>query len=481
MPHFSTRRPVRGTGPAPRPGSSGSLATDDLLRSLKRGDSTGHYSSASTDSQGQNSRWGSMISGFWGTKRRDSTADSSPPKLDGLIINDPHFKPDDQPKKWKLAEMVEEARTNPLPPAQERTRKSESGSTETTKAKNAESEATVQTIQINERIPDPSGAYQSPVKTSISASDGVIDIDVPLPEYLSFESAVSSPSSSAYSFSAPGFGGGMDGFEQYCRSGPDTETTMNVGGWLPKYNPDFTLQAIPKQADNDFIADIKESLRAEPTPLLAVTPGVGEAGKLERWIDISSAIVADTTNFTIKHIRYRRLVKPAANTPALPSVDSRYGNVYSTTAVTPGVGAQLEDMFIEEPIISMDETLIEAVERIIAQSGSPSRTTSNCSSRSQSRKGVRHERRGSGAHDPNAGDQIHVQDSYLEVPRNECKKTVLTALEQIVRSVVDSREKEGVPTTPHERYEGKLGATERERESFLREGVRAWLGSVEGE
>jgi len=482
VPHFSTRRPAHGTGPAPRPGSSGSLATDDLLRSLQRGDSTGHYSNGSTDSQGPNSRWGSMISGFWGSKRRDSTADSSPPKLDGLVINDPHYKPADQQKKWKLEEMVEEVRNSTPPPTQDRLRKSESESMETAKPKDGANDVTEQTIQVSERIPDPSGAYESPVKTSISVSDGVIDIDVPLPEYLSFETAVSSPSSSGYSFSAPGFNNGMDGFEQYCRTGLDTETTMNVGGWLPQYNPDFALQAIPTQTDGNFIKEIKESLRAEPTPVLALTPGVGDLEKGERWIDISSAIVADTTNFTIKHIRYRRLVKPAVSTPTLPAIYSRYGNIYSTPSGGPGgVGGQLDEMFIEEPIISMDETLIEAVERIIAQSGNASRTASTCSSRSPSCKGVGRERSNSVSYDAKNGVRVHGRETHLEVPRNECKKMVLTALEEIVRSVVDSREKEGLPATPHERYEGKLGATERERESFLREGVRAWLGSVEGD
>lgn len=483
MPHFSTRRPARGTGPLPRPGSSGSLATDDLLRSLHRGDSAGHYSSGSTDSQGHNSRWGSMISGFWGSKRRDSTADSSPPKMDGLVINDPHFQPADQQKKWKLADMVEEVRNSPLQPEPpNRVRKSESGSTDTARPKDEVDKVTEQTIQVVERIPDPSGAFESPVKTSISASDGVIDIDVPLPEYLSFETAVSSPSSSAYSFTAPGFNNGMDSFEHYCRSGLDTETTMNVGGWLPQYDPDFVLQAIPTPTDNSLITDIKESLRAEPTPVLAVTPGIGDADKGERWIDISSAIVADTTNFTIKHIRYRRLIKPAVSTPGLPLLSSRYGNVYSSVSDTPGgYGGQLDEMFVEEPIISMDDTLIDAVERIIAKSGNASRTASTSSSRSPSRKGVGRRRSNSEAFEPERSEQTPARDSHLEVPRTECKKMVLTALEEIVRSVVDSREKEGAPATPHERYEGKLGATERERESFLREGVRAWLGSVEGE
>src|SRR5205085_2215302 len=95
---------------------------------------------------------------------------------------------------------------------------------------------------------DPSGAYESPVKTSINEDDGIIDIDVPLPEYLSYDTAVSSPSSSGY-LSTPGLGNGLEGFEHFSRSGGEQDTTMNVGGWLPRFHPDFSLQAIPGQDD----------------------------------------------------------------------------------------------------------------------------------------------------------------------------------------------------------------------------------------
>ena len=476
IPHFSTRRPIRstGTGPVPRPGSSGSLATDDLLRSLNRGDSNGQYSNESNDSQG--SRW---FSGFWNSKRRDSTAatSTSPPTLEGLEINDPHYK---ERKGGKLQQMVDEdvcPHVKPTIQQEREMRKSESGSAETAKQQSdaGGEEVTEQTIQINERIPDPSGAYESPVKTSIN--DGIIDIEVSLPDHLSFfESAVSSPSSSGYSFSTPGFGNGMEGFEHYSRPGPDAETTMNVGGWLQKYNPDFALQAIPSQ-QTGLLEEIKESMRAEPTPVLSTTPHP-DSGREGRWVDISSAIVADTTNFSIKHIRYRRFVKPLtieSTNPSLPStLDSRYGNVYSAAQLTPSIDLsdnQIEERFIEEPIISMDETLIEAVERIIAQSGTGSKNSSVCSSRSTSRKGTKgagQRERSMERHPAAAGAGVK-----MEVPRNECKKTVLSALEQIVRSVQSEREKEVADG------DGEKEREKREKESFLREGVRAWLGSVE--
>ena len=500
MPHFS-RRPVRGTGPAPRSGSSGSLATDDLLRSLKRGDSTGQYSSTSTDSQGQNSRWGNMISGLWGSKRRDSTSATSLPSIDGLEIVDPHYKGTSSHNKNKLVEMVEEASSRSPQPTVQRERemrKSESGSASTARPDGEAQGETEdieggddvpdQVVQLNERIPDPTGAYESPVKTSIN--DGIIDIDVPLPEYLSFESAVSSPSSSGYSFSTPGLGwglgNGMEGFEHYSRAGPDADTTLNVGGWLSRYHPDFRLQAIPKQ--DDLMEELKASMRAEPTPVSSSTPHQDTKDPNGRWVDICSAVLADTTNFTIKHMRYRRLVKPVhidqSLTPSMSqTVDSRYGNVYSAAELTPGVDVyegHAEECFIEEPIISMDETLIEAVERIIAQSGPGSKVSSVCSSRSPSCKGRNRERSDSGVKTQglttkDAKLEAPPAETRLEVPRNECKKMVLTALEEIVRSVVDSRERHA----PADGEDASGVEREREKESFLREGIRAWLGSVE--
>ncbi|KAG9234617.1 folliculin-interacting protein N-terminus-domain-containing protein [Amylocarpus encephaloides] len=468
MPHFSTtRRPVRGTGPEPRPGSSGSLATDDLLRSLKRGESSGQYSNISVDSPNQNSRWGSMISGFWSTKRRSSTATTEiePFSKDGSEAPASPRGGGSQPVS-KLAAMVQEATlgSSEISKGQEeREARRSDGSVKTAKPDVARAEEIPeQVIHVMDRKPDPSGAFESPVKTSINEDDGVIDIDVPLPEYLSFDTAVSSPSSSGY-LSTPGFGNGMEGFEHYSRSGTEMDTTMNVGGWLPRYHPDFSLQSIPPQID--LLEDVKASMREEATPLFSLTP-LPDNGRLDRWVDVSSAIIADTTNFSIKRIRYRRLVKPkdpAHATTSTPTVDSRYGNVYSAAQMTPALevyDAPVEERFIEEPIISMDETLIQAVEKIIAQSGQASSASSICSSRSTSRKGGSRERSNSDTKLP------IVPGPRLEVPRNECKKMVLGALEEIVKEVAESRK------------DGEDVDLER-TESFLREGVRNWLVNVE--
>jgi hypothetical protein len=418
-----------------------------------------------------------MISGFWGTKRRDSanTTDVTSPSLEDVKIHDPHYVGSTTShKRGKLAEMVEEAEKHEAIKKKEQreceARISESGSTATARAEEEQvEEIPEQTVQSIERIPDPSGAYESPVKTTINENDGIIDIDVPLPDYLVFETAVSSPSSSGY-LSTPGFGNGMEGFEHYSRPGPDGDTPINVGGWLQRYHPDFALQAVPVQ--EGLTEEIKASMRAEPTPILTSTPH-GNNGHSDRWVDISSAVIADTINFSIKRIRYRRLIKlkdiaeqPTPSVSNSLGIDSRYGNPYSATQPTPLAdvyNTHIEERFIEEPVISMDETLIEAVERIIAQSGQVSKTNSVCSSQSTSRKGGARERSDSDTKPTTAT----VPTETLEVPRNECKKMVLSALEEIVRSVAESR-KEG----------GEVEAEEK-TESFLREGIRSWLVNVE--
>ncbi len=117
------------------------------------------------------------------------------------------------------------------------------------------------------RIIDPTSAFESPVKTSINAEDGIIDVDIPFPDYLtSFDTAVSSPSSSGY-LSTPGLGTGLDSFESF-RITVDSDFPMNTAGYLEKFHPDFALQAVPPQPDIE--SQVKASLKAEPSPSSAL-------------------------------------------------------------------------------------------------------------------------------------------------------------------------------------------------------------------
>lgn len=466
IPHFSTRRPIGGTGPIPRPGSSGSLATDDLIRSLKRGDSSSHLSNSSSDLQG-NSRWGSMISGFWSNKRRDSTSatdiTTSPTRSDE--VDDSKLKI----SKSKLTEMVAEAQRQEILFKDEAQVDSfKTGLSFITPEQPAKS----QQVKQESRVVHPEGAYESVVKTSINEEDGVIDIDVPLPDFItsSFGSTMSSPSSSGY-LSTQGFGPGLEGFEHYSRSGPDADAPIHVGGWLPRYHPDFVLQAIPVQGSLE--EEVKASMSAEPTPSLSLAV----PGEVSRWVDICSTVIADTTNFTIKRIRYRRHVmlrvardRRNSGTFADARSQSLYGNPYISASQSEGLQI-IQEEFITDPVITMEETLIDAVERMVSYTGS------NPGSGSSSRSASRHRgREGSdstekGAPHPVVEEPLKVPEGHLEVPRVECKKMILGALEEIARQVADSRQDDLTPSPERNEMVG--------RESFLREGVRAWLASVE--
>ncbi|KAK7417563.1 hypothetical protein QQX98_004528 [Neonectria punicea] len=464
MPHFSTAQRVDGRR-RPRPSSSGSVAADDLKRSLKRGESTGHMSNASSDSRSQSSRWGSVISGLWSARRRDSTTlssyspDPKSPTKQSFNIN----------RTDQLSQMVEEAAiigketasssNGPRPSA---------GSRRVGTPRDFEGHTREPSVR-PERTPDPNGAFESPVKTSINADDGIIDVDISFPDYMtSFESAISSPSSSGY-LSTPGIAGGLDSFEQASRLCVDGDLPLNAAGWLNRYHPDFAVQAIPPQ--EDLLEQVKASLRAEPTP--APTSPLG--GDLtERWVDVSCVMIADTTTNLITRIRYRRLVKPRSPSDRQllgqagpPS--SSYGGALLTPSILP-YETQLEEEWIEEPILLPDENLTEAVEKVISLTQETSKDHSLASSQTHSEV-----RMSTDAEEPisvTAPEPPALPQTPLEVPRVQCKTVVLSALEDTIREVIDLRERGYLGTNGHSR-------SSQSQHNLLHDAISVWLDNLD--
>ncbi len=298
----------------------------------------------------------------------------------------------------------------------------------------------------------------------------MVDVDLPIPRALSssFGSHKSSPGKT-YHTSWSSFEGNASACST---SRAEPETAANVAGWLKRYHEDFALQAVHPYPE--MLEDIKRSMRAEPTPNASVSTPHGEDGPVDRWIEVCTTLVADTSTFTITRLRLRRRVKipPIPTIPAPVEVlQSQYGNPYTAAQLTPGFGTSddwLEEEMSEEPIMDMDSTLIEAVERVLAQSGQSSKVPSNSSSRSSSMRG-RAETGGPDLLPP------------LEVPRGECKRMVLGALEQVVKSVTADRSPE--EHAGRGRDIGAAGRTASSRtvpaESTLREGIRRWLHEVE--
>ncbi|KAH8680530.1 folliculin-interacting protein N-terminus-domain-containing protein [Xylariales sp. PMI_506] len=466
IPHFSS---IVGSGTqrSHRPGSSSSIAADDLKRTLRRGDSIGHCSIGSNEPNRRSSHWGSVISGLWPARRRESVVSNSQ-------MLDPSVGREQIPSAGDVLSREDDFENGQSP----KTRIEQQDAPQTQERRNLE------LIEQSKRTPDPSGAFESPVKTSISADDGVIDVDVQFPDYLtSFESAISSPSSSGY-LSTPGISTGIDGFEQFSRVAVDGESSLNVAGWLQQFHPDFALQAVPPQAD--LLERVKEALRAEPTPMLHFThPPPPVEWPTERWVDVSSAIVADTTTFSIKRINFRRLVKlKVSSDNSSGHYYSGSTHTYSSSLMTPALSPYeqpIKEKFDEEVLVTWDESLIEAVEKVIARTGTATKESSTeSSSRSAS---TRRQRSGSDASDAEEleqslavvtqNQQPAVRDLPREVPRAECKTVVLSALEAIIQDVVDQRDLEQ-HSAEHVSYKAN-----REKESVLIGAIRTWLEEVE--
>ena len=153
-------------------------------------------------------------------------------------------------------------------------------------------------------------------------------------------------------------------------------------------------------------------------------------------------------------------------------------NPYTNTAAPalPMNEQTLSEQFSEEAILDIDNTLVDAVDRVLAQSGNTSRVVSNTSSRSSSRQGRREERA--------------QEDSFTtEVPRGECKQTILGALEQVVKSIAADNaaqaqarlraHREGQAHAADGAASGAGAERHLRHESTLREGVRKWMNEVE--
>jgi hypothetical protein len=468
VPHFSTFHRSESAASA-RPGTSESTATDDLRRTLTRGESGGHVGNMTGGDSRQGSRW-SVISGLWsGSRRRDSTSttavESSRRPSTSYGTLEP-LSPTKPRRPDRLKEMVREVAAAEAQSSERATE--DDPETPRGAPEGQGGEESISQITKPRRWID-SPAFDSPIKATVNVEDGVVDVDVPFPDYLtSLDTAVSSPSSSGY-LSTPGIGigGGLESFEQSSRLAIDGDLPLNSAGWLQSYHPDFALQAIPPQ--QNLLERVKASLKAEPSPSIGSLTVAGYPQGL-RWVDISSAIVADTTTGTIKRIQYRRLIRPKAG------IDRSTTPGHNAPLLTPSIlpyESQLEEEFVEDDITVAEDRLVEAVQRLVAlrqqMSGDQSKTSSggsSDSSRSNSKAPSPDDDRPTSRPPPSTSESHPRRPATVlpEVHRNECKTVVLTALSELIKDVVENR---GSHTYPPE------------RENAIQAAVRGWMERVE--
>ena len=450
--HFSicNVNPSTGTAGETRPDSRESQASESLKRTLSRSGSIEHPN-ASADSHSL-SRWGSAKSGFWSDRRGSSTENSDllASSEEGLGISgvprDVHglSSPD------KLSQMVDEvgivskARLQPgnNHPARSILKHS-SGLPHTSQETVTPSPPKVVSI------PEETTPERFPIKLSV-AHDGIVDVDLPpLKSYSSsFASNMNSPKpvETISSLNSQSLWG-----SQTLVNEPRNNSSahpVDVVGWLDKFHQDYALQAV-KPYEN-LKDDIKRSMRAEPMGSFANTPA-DESAPGNGWTDVCTTLLADTKNFTVTRLCLRRKCSksPHHQANALLQDDADHSSAD-------------EEMF-EEPIMDMDQTFVEAVERVLAESGQSSRAASQAASRAPSPSRTK---------SSTVGEDV----PELEVPRGQCKALVLGALEQVARSVSAElgKSRDGKKTEQQGRRERENVPTD----STLREGVRKWLNEV---
>ena len=303
----------------------------------------------------------------------------------------------------------------------------------------------------------------------------MIDVDISLPD---FGSPLQSPLLGGYASASSQQGSSFGESSVISMPSAEPDQPVNAAGWLKQFHPDFAIQAIKPYADLE--RDIKRAMSAEPTPSSMVATPTLEQGPLERWVEVCSALVADTRTFTVKRIRLRRLVKliplpiyhQSALTPGISGIPGRsqYGNPYTASTVGPMMTEQhLDEQFHEEVIMDFDVTLIDAVDRVLAQSGQASRVQSASSSRSSSRRGRRDTRSGSDA------------GHYVEISQTDCKGIIFDALESVVKNVTAERsgKDESKTDTTGDKKTGLEVVAKTATDSSLKEGIRRWLAEVE--
>ena len=435
VPHFAS--PPTGTGgtsAAPRPGSSGSLASLSLRRTLSRSESNAE--SLSPDSPSA-SRWGSMLSGFWSTRRGSSTDRSDPvgSPHEGLGISGLPYSS----SPGKLAKMITDLEGQSATVCTENDHETLHGSpspgTITEEAITDQHGATAA-----RDIPERTQVEEFPMKLSIDTSDGVVDIDLPTADSYSssIESSMSSPKapkSAASSFNDHSSIYGRTSHHKRPSLPTASPPAADVAGYLKNFHPDFALQAV--RPYKDLKEEVKASMHAEATSDV-ISPALGD--------EIHSTLIADTTTFTITRLTLCR--QPTES---------------STGVVSDSKGES--DVITEEPLMDLDPTLIAAVERVIAHSQPSSVTHSRAPSPN---------RQHPSKHDGRTHETTAPQ---LEVSRSECRALLYGALEQVAKSV----------TAEQQSWKGReLGITgvargknaALEPDSTLREGVRKWMNEV---
>ena len=464
------------------PDSRDRSASSELALQLHRSRSS--FSANEGLSSTASSRWGSLISGVSGlwsaksdspAKKPDHTDVSSGTTPESPIAPRPDTRATSTDKSpSRLEEMAEEVgrpviESIDMPPS-------------------------LGELQIIPTVDDPPlhKILPSP-RLAVDDGDGVVDVEIPLPGFLSIGSSLSSPPPQGIQNRSSMTS--LDGHsslhsvasQRNLKQSSRRQAQTNVAGFLKRYHQDFALQAVRPYSDLE--EELRESMRAEPTPGNAVAQlcSQDDAEVEACWADVCSTLIADVRINVVRRLTLQRKVLLKAPTsrrgslsepPDLSPMESSTGDLSAKSNVQ-GVVA-LEERFTTETVNVLDKTLTDVVERVLKRgSQQPSRAPSPA--RSMHSRNV-------SASTTATNDTSAVYSSSLPRPAGalpspsdlggaDYKQAVIGALEDVVNSVnADLNNKhEGVDIEGKSNQRTKLQA----EGNALREGVKRWMICVE--
>ncbi|KAH8696112.1 folliculin-interacting protein N-terminus-domain-containing protein [Talaromyces proteolyticus] len=485
VPHFaSRRRQLRDDSDRTGVDGSDSYASAKLLQNLRRSETNNSDGSTSTGG----SKWvGNIWSGLW-SGRPDSSrgSDGDPSSRRPSMTQTPENDAQSEDNNAEGTKTPLTINTSP---------KGAQSAPSTDTISIAHSSATAKNIidQDESEFAPTDQVKDSPLRLSVRGDDGVVDVDLPLRGFLSLsssnDSTLASPKKARTSITSMDAGGSMQSsFSNINSSLKDNDSpALNVSGWLKSIHEDFILQAV--RPYHGIEADVKRAMLAESFQHIPVPGHDAEiASVTDRWVEVASTLIADTRTCTVKRIRLLRKISAngLANPPS-PAVGATSRQVVDTPSTNPLTGffnngrsrkdsvatlaetfdpEEIETKFVDEPVMDVDGTLVDAIERVLIQSGQSSLAHSRAPSPHRT---IRLDERPT-------DDTPHI----VEVPRSECRKTVLGALEEVARNVAEEHCREegdvdfGIDSTD------KNGKRQPIRqENTLREGVRKWLLDIE--
>jgi hypothetical protein len=463
-----------------------SFASVNLARHLGR--SSGNTNELGSEPSTASTTWVSLlsgVSGLWSNKQNTTSAASetrpTPPASQSVTIRarDRSVLHDGPRPRNRLEEMADEVGQDRQQPNGQR-RPSENDD-----------------FRLSPDLQDLRRPKPSALRMKVDENDGVVDVDIRLPGFLSSspDSGVGSPQPRIARHtpsltSLDGFASLQSSASNTHRPGQhDLSAQSNVAGYLRKYHQDFSLQAVKYYPEVED--EIRASMLAELTPAHAPTcaPPPESTGV---WINVCTTLIADVRSFSIKRLSLKR--KIASVTPEVARCESRsHSTEPNHVATSPFIPMEAipptslefspEEIITSEIVMDLDATLTDAIERILNRS-------STQPSRQPSPTRQAHSRNVSGSTTSTMQTQIlpskdaSVKDILppaADLPHQESRRMVVNALEEVVKSVNEdlngSTHGRNIQGDGSSRCEGPRHA--RHEESALREGVKQWLISVE--